>query len=150
MIEKRSLPLCIVLTIVTCGIYGLIWFVWLNDDTNEVSNEQQPTSGGIALLLDIVTCGIYGIYWSYKQGEKLDNANMMRGLPKSDRSILYLILSIVGLSIVSWALMQDELNTIADTYNGGYQQGYQQPYQQGYQQPYQQPYQQDYQQNPYQ
>ena len=25
MLQKRSIPLCIVLTIITCGIYGLYW-----------------------------------------------------------------------------------------------------------------------------
>ena len=71
MIQQRNLAVCIILTIVTCGIYGLVWLYWLNDDTNTVSNEPNPTSGGIVILLSIVTCGIYGIYWAYKQGEKL-------------------------------------------------------------------------------
>ena len=138
MIEKRNIAICIILSIVTFGIYGLIWFVWLTDDTNKVSNDQQGTSGGIALLLTIVTCGIYGIYWAYRQGEKLDNAAMQRGLPKGDKAVLYLILELVGLGIVAWALMQDELNNMSAMPVTGYQQPYQQQYQQGYQQ-YQQP-----------
>lgn len=114
MVKKRSIALCIVLTIVTCGIYGLVWFVWLSDDVNTVAQEPQPTSGGIALLLSIVTCGIYGLYWAYKQGEKLDAVAAGRGLPTGNKSILYLALSIFGLGIVAYALMQDELNNYAD------------------------------------
>lgn len=139
MIQKKSIGLCIVLTLVTCGIYGLYWLICLNDDTNKVSNEQQPTSGGMVLLLTLVTCGIYGIYWCYKQGEKLDRAAAMRGMPQSNRAILFLVFSILGLSIVSYALMQDVLNEIADFDNGQSPYG-QQPYgQPAYAQP-QQPY----------
>ena len=146
MIQKRNIAVCIILSLVTCGIYGLYWLVVLNDDTNKVSNEQQPTSGGMVLLLTIVTCGIYGMYWCYKQGEKLDRAAAMRGLPMGNKAILYLIFSILGLSIVSYALMQDSINEIVDVDAGApqpygqpqYQQP-QQPYAQ-YQQPQQQPY----------
>ena len=118
MVKKRDLAICIILSIVTCGIYGLYWFVCLNDDSNKVSNEQNPTSGGIALLLSIVTCGIYMFYWMYKHGEKLDQASAQRGLGTSSRGVLYLVLTLVGLSIVSYALMQDSINKIVDVDSG--------------------------------
>ena len=65
MTENRSIALYIVLTIITCGIFGLYWLVVLNNDVNTVSREQNPMSGGVVVLLTIVTCGIYGYYWSY-------------------------------------------------------------------------------------
>ena len=117
MIEKRSIPLCIVLSIVTCGIYGIYWFVKLTDDTNQITNDPNATSGGIAFLLTLVTCGIYGIYWAYKQGEKLDNLKAQRGLPTSNQAILYLILELFGLGIIAYALMQDEINKYLDFNN---------------------------------
>ena len=68
-------------------------------------------SVGIAILLSIITCGIYGIYWCYKQGEKLNEAKMQRGIMiDTSASVIYLVLSIVGLDIVAYALMQSELN----------------------------------------
>ena len=115
MIQKRSIALYIVLSVVTCGIYGIYWFICLNDETNKVSNEQNPTSSGIAILLCIVTCGIYGVYWAYKQGEKLDAVAAKRGLPNGNKSIIYLLLSLFGLGIIAYALMQDELNKYADS-----------------------------------
>ena len=39
----------------------------------------------------------------------------MRGIPTGSRSIVYLVLSIFGLSIVAYALMQDTLNKFPDT-----------------------------------
>ena len=68
-------------------------------------------SVGIAILLSIITCGIYGIYWCYKQGEKLNEAKMQRGIMvDTSASVIYLVLAIFGLSIISYALMQSELN----------------------------------------
>ena len=112
MIQKRSVAVCIILSIVTCGIYGIYWFICLNNDTNTASNTF-GTSGGVAFLLTLVTCGIYGVYWAYKQGEKIDAAKASRGIPTSNSGIVYLLLSIFGLSIVAWALMQNELNQLA-------------------------------------
>ena len=68
--KQRSIGMCILLTIVTCGIYGLYWFVCITDDTNEMSGENELAGGGMALLLTLVTCGIYGWYWAYKMGER--------------------------------------------------------------------------------
>lgn len=112
MVKQKSIPLCIVLSIVTCGIYGIIWFINITDDTNTVSNTQ-GTTGIVAFLLSIVTCGIYNLYWCYKQGEKLDAAKNEKGIVSSNSGILYLVLSIFGLAIVAWALMQDSLNKLA-------------------------------------
>ena len=68
-------------------------------------------SVGIAILLTIITCGIYGIYWCYKQGEKLNEAKMQRGIMvDTSASVIYLVLSIFGLDIIAYALMQNELN----------------------------------------
>lgn len=106
MVENKNIALCIVLSIVTCGIYGIVWFISLNDDVNRVSNEPNPTSGGIAFLLTLVTCGIYGFYWAYKQGEKLDRAENNN----SSSGVLYIVLTFFGLGIVAYALMQDRLN----------------------------------------
>ncbi len=117
MIQQKNIALYIVLSIVTCGIFGLVWFVKITDDTNTVTPPDPTgkayTSGGIALLLTIVTCGIYGYYWAYKQGEKLDNAKASRGLPTNNQSVIFLILEIFGLGIVAWALMQSQLNDMA-------------------------------------
>ncbi len=106
----RSIALCIILSLVTCGIYALVWFYQLNEDTRNLTKDYDGQTSGIALLLSIVTCGIYQLIWMYKQGEKIDRYKAAYGVPGGNTGILYLILSIFGLSIVSMALMQDELN----------------------------------------
>lgn len=110
MIQKRSVAVCIVLSLVTCGIYAIYWFICLTNDTNTIANDPDATSGGVAFVLSLVTCGIYGLYWAYKQGEKIDEAKNQRGIASSNTGILYLILSFLGLGIIAYALMQNELN----------------------------------------
>ena len=63
MIVRRSIPLAIIFTIITCGIYGIYWMIKLNDEVNYLSGETQATSGVVVFLLGIVTCGIYLFYW---------------------------------------------------------------------------------------
>ena len=65
MIQKRDIAIAIILSIVTCGIYGIIWFVQLTDEVKIAAEDNEFQSGGIAFLLTLVTCGIYGIYWAY-------------------------------------------------------------------------------------
>lgn len=113
MLQRRNIALCIVLTLITCGIYGIYWFICLTNDCNTVSNDPDGTSGGVAFLLSLITCGIYGLYWAYKCGQKIDYAKTQSGVPSSNTGILYLILSFIGLGIVAYALMQDELNKFA-------------------------------------
>ncbi len=114
MIQKRDIAISIVLTIVTCGIYGIFWFISLNDDAKNASGDETLPSGGVAFLLTLVTCGIYGIYWAYKMGKTLQAAQSRAGMAvSSDNSILYLILQLFGFGIINYALMQNQLNTIA-------------------------------------
>ena len=113
MIQKKNIALAIVLSIITCGIYSIIWFINLNDDVNAATGDVGATSGGMAFLFTLITCGIYTYFWMYKMGEKLDNYYVANGMASGNRSILYLVLTFFGLGIVAYALMQDSINKIA-------------------------------------
>ena len=119
MVEERSIPLYIVLTIITCGIFGFVWLAMLTNDLNQITGEQMPTSGGLTVLLVIITCGIYGLYWAYKCGEKIDRYKQSIGVPSSNSGILYLILYFL-FQIITYALIQDEINKIVRRANGRY------------------------------
>lgn len=113
-VKNRSVALCIVLSIVTCCIYGIYWMICLADDLNVASGRSGDTSGAMVFLLSLITCGIYGWYWLYKCGEKVSYIQQRNtGVSDSSSGILYLILSIFGLAIVSYALIQSELNKVA-------------------------------------
>lgn len=110
--KQRSIALCIIFSIITCGIYSIYWFACITNDVNYLSGEE-GTSGGVAVLLTIITCGIYGLYWAYKMGDKLDVAKNRRGLPCGNGGVLYLILYIFG-GIITYALIQHEVNKLID------------------------------------
>lgn len=49
-ISKRSIPLAIILSIVTCTIYMLYWEVKLTDEMNKLLGKTNATSGVMALI----------------------------------------------------------------------------------------------------
>ncbi len=106
-ITNRSIPVCIILTLITFGIYGIYWFIKLTDETNALAPNNATTSGGKAFLLTIVTLGIYGIYWNYKLGAKVDEMN---GISNGNTGLLYLIISLLGGGLISSCLAQNVLN----------------------------------------
>ena len=105
--------MCIILSISTFG--SDVWYCLYNltEDVNALSGDQNATSGGMVILFSILTCNIYQWFWLYKQGDRIDRIKTSRGLPASNSAILYLILGIFGLSVVSWAIMQNEINDFA-------------------------------------
>ena len=112
--RSRSVALCIVLTVVTCGLYGLYWLYCLAEDMDRLTGGQSGGSGGTVLLLSIVTCGIYHLYWLYRCGDALDQLRRNQDERPGYLGILYLLLAFLCLGIISYALMQAELNSYAD------------------------------------
>lgn len=110
MVQQRSIVTAIILTIVTCGIYGIYWLIKLNDEVNTITGDAEAPSGVMVWLLGIITCGIYTFIWMYKMGNKLDDYYEAKGMGRSNRGVIYLVLTLFGLGIVSYAMMQDSVN----------------------------------------
>lgn len=112
-IQRKNIAVCVILTFVTCGIYGLYWYYCMVEDCNALISRPGAPSGGMVLLLTIVTCGIYGWYWLYQAGENMDRLRMDRGGLPGHLGLLYLIVTLLGFGIVTYALLQSELNEYA-------------------------------------
>ena len=113
-ITSRSIPMAIVLSIITCGIYGIYWLYCLVNDLNTASGRENDTSGGMVILFSIITCGIYSLVWNYSAGAKVGDIQEFDGRPRDGYlGVLYLLLSLFGFSIVNMALIQNELNKVA-------------------------------------
>ena len=108
MIYQRNIVTCIILSIVTCGIYGLIWLYSLLTDLYRI-NGMQPKAG-VDIILGFVTCGIYFLYLYYKMGEMESQAHRKYNLPPKDNSVIYLVLGIFTGSLAALAIIQDNLN----------------------------------------
>ena len=83
------------------------------DEEHPLGHGRAEAISGLVIVLSLSTCGIYHYYWLYKQGDTIDNIKVQRGRATGSLGILYLILGIFGITIVSYALMQNELNTFA-------------------------------------
>jgi len=85
--------------------------VVLTNDVGKLSKDPYFT-GGKHFLLTLVTCGIWSYIWSYQVGKQVAEAQRQRGQMGSDNSILYLILNFFGLGIVTYALVQSDVNRL--------------------------------------
>ena len=97
--KNRNIAVAIILSIITCGIYAIYWFICLTNDSNEMSETDKTASGGVAFILGIITFGIYWLYWCYKLGQKV-----------GDSAILYLLLNFIGFGWVDYILAQSKIN----------------------------------------
>jgi len=99
------------------------------------TQERVGTTPGVTVLLFFVTCGIYGFYCYYKWGQATAEIAARYGQRSEDKSVMYLVLAIFGLSLVNDALIQSDFNT----WLAGGQYGGQPPPPPPYQQPPYQP-----------
>ena len=88
----RSVPMLVLLSIVTCGIYYLYW---IYKTTDEIKNfmGREDINPALELILVLVTCNIYSLYWYYKYGKIVYLEMTKKGdLPavKVGRRFLYL------------------------------------------------------------
>lgn len=68
---NKSIVTCVILTIITCGLYGIYWMYCINEAACQINPAEWYTSFGLVVLFTILTCGIYGLYWNYKIGKAL-------------------------------------------------------------------------------
>lgn len=121
---KRSIPLAIVLSFITVGLYALYWVYTLTEDAHAAAGERTTASGGMVILFSFLTCGIYSFYWLYKMGETIVMAKQKRDMTAdTNLPIIYLVLALFGFGIISYALMQSALNDIID-HDGGISQAF--------------------------
>ena len=104
-----SVGTSVILTIITCGIYGLVWQYKQMKVLNSWLNRKEY-SFGKWLLLGIITCGIYGVYNEYKMARSIVEIQEQNNLMVHNVATICLILTLIGLSIVSMAIQQSEIN----------------------------------------
>ena len=106
-IKERNIVTCILLTIVTCGIYGIYWFIMMTKDAVSVKDPADNAILEIVLMLFLPFLGIFLVEKKFAEG------CAAREIPHSDNSVLYLILGLVGLGIVGVCMLQNDLNKLA-------------------------------------
>jgi len=107
-----SIPLYLILTLLTCGIWNLYWNYRQMVACNEMLGREEFNFLTWFVLV-IVTCGIWHIFYQYKMGsciveiqEKM-NKRVFEGLP-----ILSCIVTLLGWSIIVDIIHQNEINKV--------------------------------------
>ena len=107
-IKERNIVTSIILTLVTCGIYGIYWAIML---AREAVSVKDPADNGLLEIVLMLFLPFLGFFMAEK---KLAEGCEARGVAHTDNSILYLILGLVGLGIVNFCLMQNDLNKLVN------------------------------------
>jgi hypothetical protein len=106
----RSIISAVLLSFVTCGIYGMYW-QYMQFKTINAWLGREELNFWLYLGLSIVTCGIFAIYYEYKFATALVEVQRQRGMPvKEDLPMMALLLAIFGLALVTWCIEQQEIN----------------------------------------
>ena len=113
-IEKENIALNLILTILTCFIYSLVWNAKQMKCCNAL-RKKQTFNFWLWFFLSILTCGIYHVFYQYKMATEIIKfkkelkITVMDSLP-----ILSVILTLFGLSIIVDCIHQSELNDILE------------------------------------
>lgn len=114
MLKEKNLAISVILSIVTCGIYTLIWMCDITNDVDNISQNPNKRSAGMVVLLTIITCGLYSFYWWYKNGELMEEANNKTKIANSSNGVLFLVLSLFSFSWLNYILIQLDINKYAN------------------------------------
>ena len=106
-IKERNIVTAVILSIITCGIYGIYWVICM---AREAVSVKDPEDSGILEIVLMLFLPFLGFFLAEK---KLAEGCQAKGIAHSDNSILYLILGLVGLGIVNYCMMQNDLNGLA-------------------------------------
>jgi len=97
------------LSLVTCGLYGIYWwYTMMTELKNYLGKEEiNPTMDVVIMLF----CGLYGLYLPIKYGAYIQEAQQRAGMANAeDQGVMFLLFGFLcGFHYVK---MQEELNKI--------------------------------------
>jgi heme/copper-type cytochrome/quinol oxidase subunit 2 len=125
MIRRRNFVTMILLSIITFGIYGIVFWYTYSDDMNTVCNGdgKETRNYFIVILLSIITCGIYYWFWLYSVGNRLSENAPRFGTNFSENGTTILLWTLIGSllcgigSLVAQYILVKNMNDLADRYN---------------------------------
>ncbi len=116
-VPERNLVVYILLSLVTCGIFELVWVYQLAESINQLCREKgisEGPSSGMAVLLYLVTCGIYLPFFFWRAGDRLYEV--------SDRKLnnSTTVMALLGFfcPIAAMAIAQFQINELVGTRSG--------------------------------
>lgn len=109
MLENKNVVTVILLSIVTCGIYGLVWY-WKT--MNALHNEGHKSLVDPIVQFILLFFYVGNIIFALCADANLNSIREQRGLPVKDNKVLYIILGLL-LPIALIAIVQNDINELA-------------------------------------
>ena len=119
-IKERSMFSYIILSILTLGIYHIVFWTKLSKDVNALceGDGKKTMKYVFCFLLNIVTVGIFGFVWKYKLAKRLQENATRYDLKFSESGALVVVLAIVfALFPVAQFVLVKNFNRMAVAYN---------------------------------
>lgn len=116
-IGKTRTPVTVILlSIVTCGIYGLFWVYSCATDVNGITGQQRISPGLFILSMFIP---FLPLYFAYKTDQSLVEIGNAEGVHYESKFVLWLILYLVGIGyLVFFYQAQEMLNNVWQARSG--------------------------------
>ena len=101
----------LILTLITCGLYGLVWIWQVGTELKEDLKlaDQNP---GLDVILTVLTATLWGFVVVHRYARQIVESQKRANVPPNDLSLAAVILAVVGLWFVCFALLQIELNKV--------------------------------------
>lgn len=109
-ITRRGVAQVVIFSIITCGIYALYW-LYVTAKELQAATGKATLSPGILLILGLFVWPAALAILAYDANNSLNMIRAQKGLPQVDNLVLWIILAVL-ISIVSVALIQNEINTV--------------------------------------
>lgn len=112
-VTDHSVVLYILLTVLTCGIWYLVWVYQLARDINLLAARQQKPKGldpVLSVILIFLSCSIFSIFFFWKE-ENVIAQFKARNYQVQNQSVLTGVLA-VFFPVASAAIIQDQINCL--------------------------------------
>lgn len=106
-VQSRNVITSILISLVTCGLYGYYWAYKMGTEAVTVKDENDSGLLEAILMIFLPFVGFYMVE------KKLAEGCAAKGIDHKDNAILYLILGLV-FPIANYFMLQTELNKIAE------------------------------------
>lgn len=112
-INKRKVGVCILLYLITFGIYGIYWKYLLVKNIRAIKGDNSSCVGEMLLFIFLP---YYSLYWWYTRGRAVKTAFAEAGYSAAGNNIVYMVLAIFDFEIVALAIMQHDFNSLPPEY----------------------------------
>lgn len=126
MATNRSMLKTILLNLITCGIYGIIFYYSLAENINLIASRRDGRKTMnyliMALLLTPITCGIAPLVWMNNLSDRIGNEARARGVQTSFGAGTFWLWNILGSLIIIGPFIYlhqlcETMNAICADYN---------------------------------